>query len=454
MDKATAEGHASGSQMPSLLRQRMLNRAATFAEGVRPSTPPKPRRRSSLLSNFSDTQHSFRSSTDSLLQPGRSNDMDALTTSDQTSYWHSTPIVLAIVPAIAALKYENGGDVATDMILIALAGWFMLKCVVVPWEWYHDAQQRQYLADGEPAFNDTIHEEDEDGYESSEARPDSATSLPEEPKKADNAETPPLKDKTQAARAELRRAERMAFAACFLGPLLAAYLVHHVRSQLTRMRGKGIFNDLNLAIFILVAEMRPVSRLVRMQKERTLHLQRIVRADALERPQSAGADELAQRLAELEARFDGPMYNSNVDIMKVSAEVRQSMQHQLDALNRAVRKYEKRHMAQSIQIEARFQEIDVRLKDTLSLAAAAARTGQKPGIIAMTLSWTVSLLAYCLQVAWDIALYPYRTASALVAVVRSWVLKDGRQPRKRAKGPTNGYSPLPSTPRMQSKSGR
>jgi|TARA_R110002003_G_scaffold505_4_gene20139 hypothetical protein len=59
--------------------------------------------------------------------------MDKLTFSDQTSYWHSTPIVLAIVPAIAALKYDNGGEVATDMILIALAGWFMLKCVVVPW---------------------------------------------------------------------------------------------------------------------------------------------------------------------------------------------------------------------------------------------------------------------------------------------------------------------------------
>jgi hypothetical protein len=133
MDNAPAEHHASGSQIPSLLRQRMMNRAPTFAEGVRPSTPPRSRRRSSLLSNLSDTQQSFRSSTDSLLQPSRSSDMDKLTFSDQTSYWHSTPIVLAIVPAIAALKYDNGGEVATDMILIALAGWFMLKCVVVPW---------------------------------------------------------------------------------------------------------------------------------------------------------------------------------------------------------------------------------------------------------------------------------------------------------------------------------
>ncbi|KAF2024918.1 hypothetical protein EK21DRAFT_104347 [Setomelanomma holmii] len=447
MDDATAE-HTSSSQIPSLLRQRMMNRASNFAEGVRPSTPPKPRRRSSLLSNLSDTQYSFRSSSDSLLQPNRNNDMEKLTSADQTSYWHSSPIVLAIVPAIAALKYENGGEVATDVILIALAGWFMLK------EWYHDAQQRQYVEAGEPVFDDTIHEEDEDGFDSPVERPNAAKVLPDDTTKVGHTEAPPLENTAKAARDELRRVERMAFAACFLGPLLAAYIVHHVRSQLARMRGKGIFSDLNLAIFILVAEMRPISRLVRMRKDRTLHLQRVVRAETAERPQSAGAEEVAQRLAELEARFDGPMYNSNVDIMKVSADVRQSMQHQLDALNRAVRKYEKRHMAQSIQIEARFQEIDVRLKDTLSLAAAAARTGQKPGIIAMTLSWIAGLLSYVIQLVWDIALYPFRTVSSMIAVARSLVFKDGRQPRKRAKGPVNGYSPLPTTPRMQSKSSR
>jgi hypothetical protein len=141
-------------------------------------------------------------------------------------------------------------------------------------------------------------------------------------------------------------------------------------------------------------------------------------------------------------------------VTRITAEVRQSMQHQLDALNRAVRKYEKRHMAQSIQIEARFQEIDVRLKDTLSLAAAAARTGQKPGFVSMTLSWMTSFFAYWLQAVWDITMYPLRVASSAVEAVKSVLFKDERMARRRTKGQLNGHSSIPTTPRVQSRSGR
>lgn len=133
MDGAPAESHVTGSQIPSQLRQRMLSRAATFAEGAQPYTPALPRRRSSLFSNLSDAQHSFRSSTDSLLRPAKHNDMDKLASSDEPTFWHSSPIVFAILPAVAALTHQNGGAFATDILLILLAGWFMSKCVAVPW---------------------------------------------------------------------------------------------------------------------------------------------------------------------------------------------------------------------------------------------------------------------------------------------------------------------------------
>jgi hypothetical protein len=115
-------------------------------------------------------------------------------------------------------------------------------------------------------------------------------------------------------------------------------------------------------------------------------------------------------------------------------------------------------MAQSIQLEARFQEIDIRLKDTLSLAAAAARTGQKPGIITAMLGWIAGVFAYTLQMTWDISTYPFRVIASLVETVKSLFIKDGRTARRRTKGYSNGYSSgyssIPSTPRMQSKSGR
>jgi hypothetical protein len=434
----------------------MLNRASTMAEGARPSSPTLSRRRSSLFSNHSDVPYSLRSSADNLPRPGGHHAMAKLAASDDPSWWHSGPVLIAIVPAVAALTHPSGGTLATDIVLIVMSAWFMSKCVAVPWEWYHEARQRQYVGVEEPMYHDTIREEDEDSMTGSPERPSSATSNMEDSKSAGTTPMPRASDALINARAELRRTETMAFAACFLGPLLGAYLLHNIRSQFTHRTRDGIVTDLNLTIYLLGAEMRPLSRLMRMVNERTLHLQRIVKSEPRDFSRPGTAQDTAQRLADLESRFDSPISNSSsaVDISKISAEVRQTMQHQLDALNRAVRKYEKRHMAQSMQIEARFQEIDVRLKDTLSLAAAAARTGQKPGVVSSTLRWVVSIVNYGVHMGWDIAMYPFRTASSVVELVRSWIFEDARNRKKRAKGQVNGYSSMPMTPRMQSKSAR
>ena len=132
MDDAPYEGHAIHPQ----LRQRMLNRAATFAEGGRPSTPTSPpRRRSFLISDISDTRpdsrHSFRSSTDNLLRTSGNNDVDRHT-SDEPSQWIALPVVAAVVPAIIGLTVENGAEIATDLLILALAGWFLYWSVRVP----------------------------------------------------------------------------------------------------------------------------------------------------------------------------------------------------------------------------------------------------------------------------------------------------------------------------------
>jgi hypothetical protein len=450
MDSPTGDSHAA------ILRQRMLSRASTVAEGARPSSPTLSRRRSSLFSNHSDAQCSVRASADHLPRPGGHDAMATLAAADDPSWWHSGPVLIAIVPAVAALTHPSGGTLATDIVLIVMSAWFMSKCVAVPWEWYHEARQRRHVHAEGPMHDDTIREEDEDSMPGTPERPGTATSSTEDSKSARTLPMPRAGDALANARAELRRTEMMAFAACFLGPLLGAYLLHNIRSQFTHRTRDGIVTDLNLTIYLLGAEMRPLSRLMRMVNERTLHLQRLVHSEPRDFSRPGTAQDTAQRLADLESRFDSPMSNSSstVDISKISAEVRQTMQHQLDALNRAVRKYEKRHMAQSMQIEARFQEIDVRLNDTLSLAAAAARTGQKPGIISSTLSWVVGIVNYGVQFGWDVAMYPFRTASSVVELVRSWIFKDTRNGRRRAKGQVNSHSSISTTPRMQSKSGR
>jgi hypothetical protein len=431
----------------------MLNRAATFSEGAHQPIPPLPRRRNSTLSEYSDTRHSSRSSTDNLLRASGT-DMDPLTTSNEVSVWHSAPLAFAILPAVGGLFFQNGGSIVTDMLLLALASMFLNWCVRSPWDWYHAAQQVEYVDTEEALSDDTILEEDE---ESDETQDEDTRNSPR-PKSSDGPISPE-KGNTQTqtsakkdASRQLAREEVMALVACFVGPILGSYILHTIRSQLTRP-AEGLVSNYNLTIFIMAAELRPVSHLIKLKQERVLHLQRVVRYNSGGALGKADAQQIYQKLADFEARLAQPANNINVDTSKISATVRQTLQPQLDALNRAVRRYEKRQAAQSIQIEARFAEVDTRLKDALSLAAAAARTGQKPGIISVVLAWITNAVTYSLHTSWAVFMYPFRLTATMTAKASSLFFETEHQPRKRMKGQGASTSSL-STPRMQSRSGR
>ncbi|KAJ8106180.1 hypothetical protein OPT61_g9710 [Boeremia exigua] len=422
MEGASAEGPVSESQIPSQLRQRMLNRAATFAEGAQ-SSPTRPlRRRSSLLSELSDTRHSTRSSTEN-----RNTDAYVrATASEDGNNWLSSPVIFAIFPAFGGLLYQNGAAVLTDLFTLGLASWFLHWCCTFPWTWYHLAQQRQYIEPDEQ-FDDIIEEEDEVIVN----RPDDVPDLPEDdsrPKERDDVATA-TEAQLEASQA-LKTQERLAFAACFVGPLIGACLLHTIRGQLKVT--EGLVSDYNLTIFVMVAELRPIARLMKMQEEHMFHLQRIVKTDPQDLLNPNDAQAIALRLSELEGRLSGPMENNDLETSRVAAEVQQGLQKQLDAITRAIRRYEKRSASQTMQIEARFQEVDLRLRDALSLAAAAARTGQRPGIIASVFSWLINLVNNSLQIAWDVALYPFRTVLAVAVEVKSYFVKDEeRQSRRR-----------------------
>lgn len=128
-DGASVEAPSQSSQIHPMLRQRMLNRAATFSEGAQ-SAPAIPlRRRSSVLSDQST--HSFRSSTDNLLR-SKQNNMSTLNP-EEPDIWHSVPLVFAILPAAGGLLFKNGSSMVTDILLLALGSWFLNWCVRAPW---------------------------------------------------------------------------------------------------------------------------------------------------------------------------------------------------------------------------------------------------------------------------------------------------------------------------------
>ena len=328
-------------------------------------------------------------------------------------------------------------------------------CLTLRRDWYFSAQQIQYVEDDEEddPMKDSIPEEDEDTEEphNESGQTISKPASTEVPVKNEDNATTPAKARDAAGR-DLARDEILALIACFIGPVLGAYLLHAIRSQLTRP-AEGLVSNYNLTIFVMAAELRPVSHIIKLRQARIARLQRIVRADVTDRLARTDAQELLRRLGEIEARLAEPITSSDVETLKIGATVRQGLQPQLDALNRAVRRYEKRQAAQSIQMEARFGDMELRLKDALSLAAVAARNTERPGIVSLVFTWIIGVFSYCFQIVLAVTTYPFRVVASIAGEIKSWFIKTERQPRKRLKGHSNGHSSV-STPRLQSRSGR
>jgi hypothetical protein len=294
----------------------------------------------------------------------------------------------------------------TDVLMLGLGCLFLYWSVKWPWQWYLAAQAI------------TIAEENPDDYalydESSDEERDVLPAVQE------NAETPvgvaPRNKREQVKRdtavRSLQSDESMALFMCFVSPMAVAYLLHAIRPYLSRPSG-GIVSNSNLTLFVLAAEVRPLLHLSQLVEARTLRLQRIVTSfpNMDNDNKQEQIDALAQRLEEIEARpvptnspsFDKERKEQSDPSLEKS--VRQSLQPQLDALNRAVRGYEKRARTQAMVTEARLQDLEGRLRDALSLAAAASRSHQqKPGVVFLLLDRISSLfmapLEACARLLW------------------------------------------------------
>jgi hypothetical protein len=218
---------------------------------------------------------------------------------------------------------------------------------------------------------------------------------------------------------KLERTEIFALVACFLGPILGAYLLHQVRIKLLTRPAEGLVSNFNLTIFVMAAELRPVNHLIKMQTAQIVLLRRTVDRHTIYRPRPQGEFELARRLTAIEARLAEPVVNGDGVTPDLRATIQQTVQPQLDALNRAVRRYEQRHNIQARQTAARFADLETRLQDTLHLAAAAARTGQRPSIVTMAISRVVQLPIDAVHMGWGMLFYPWRTVISVYEVVRS-----------------------------------
>jgi hypothetical protein len=168
--------------------------------------------------------------------------------------------------------------------------------------------------------------------------------------------------------------------------------------------------------------------MIKLFQSRTLHLQRVVHANPHSPPRGSngpGLDEMLSRLRTLEARTSAEEAlqhkSSDNEVSKskqeasIAKDIRSSIQPELDALNRAVRRYEKKATLLQIQTESRFAALDARLEDAIALAAAAAKNSiEQKNIIMWTVESAVTLLLLPFQAIAHVLLLPLRTFLAIV----------------------------------------
>jgi hypothetical protein len=402
---------------PSHPSNRSMNHPDAF--------PRPPQRRSSLLSDYSldDARHSIRSSTDDLLLPKAQGVEHEI--SNEGSHWQSVPLAFALLPAIGGMLFKNGSAIITDIILLGLAAVFLNWSVRLPWDWYKSAQSvriRDGQRNSELADLEQSDEEDNEAVGSPASETGSTDGLPQPKvpkKKTDFGAT------RESAAGELQIHEVLALLSCFLGPLCGAYLLHTIRAQLSRP-SEGLVSNYNLTIFLMAAEVRPLSHLVKMVQSRTLHLQRLVNANPYQEDPDTKVQDINKRLDDLEARgivdtapsLPSEGQTSPKTTASVTTDVRRTLQPDLDALNRAVRRYEKRVTIQTMQTESRLQDLELRLADALSLAAAAAQSGQRnrPGMMSILADWMVAAIFLPLQAFWGIVSFPAKSIGRLVGI--------------------------------------
>ncbi|THC93868.1 hypothetical protein EYZ11_006650 [Aspergillus tanneri] len=307
------------------LRHRGPTRSATYAEG---STVPNQRRNSTLSDSVSEARNSIRSSTDDLFFPraAKQGDVDV---PNEESHWHSAPLGLALLPAIAGVFFKNGSAVVTDVTLLVLAAIFL------NWDWYRSAQ-----AVRQP---DRYYDASDNSPELDVDEPQSAPKPQGDSAAADSKLKPRTSDTACVAWKELQTHELAALVSCFVFPIIGTWLLHTIRSKLSRPSEGRIF-DLSKRLEELEAHISEAAA-ERLSLESLAH------------NQSAGT------------------YNDTQSfISQVTAEVRKGIQPEIDALTRAVRRYEKRTATTTYQTESKLQILETQVHQAISLAAAAQST--------------------------------------------------------------------------------
>ncbi|KAL2201559.1 hypothetical protein P885DRAFT_26177 [Corynascus similis CBS 632.67] len=384
---AVADSSSSASDSPKGLGRRsservntpIVRRTSTVSPVGAGMTPEqRVRRRSSTFSqySFTEAQQDFQ---EEILDPGPNPERAPRT-------WKSwLPIMFASIPPVAGLFFKNGAAFFSDLILLCLATIFLHWSITAPWRWYDTAQQVR--EDQQAALEESL---DIQATNASTKQSDSGSESSQEP-------PPPAEVRQERARqleaalSRLRVLEVVALGACFLAPAMATYLLYSVRYLLSRP-SEGVVSNFNVGIFLLAAEVTPLSHSIKLVLAHTLHLQRVVHSNPYRmvrmtpsryRALLARLDAVESRVAELAVREacegcdcgDARVQQARARQLRedVARDVRAAVGPEIDGVVRAVRRYEKKTSTLTSETDLRLADLRHRLDDVIALSAVVAR---------------------------------------------------------------------------------
>ncbi|RPA87361.1 hypothetical protein BJ508DRAFT_410869 [Ascobolus immersus RN42] len=284
-------------------------------------------------------------------------------TEDVDMVWYTLPLAFAILPAIAGMIFTKGNEFVTDTLLLGLAGLLLYWIIKFPWEWHQLS---------------CISLEDElEGSQTMDAA-------------------------QKKVRAELDYNRRMAMFFCFIGPIAGGIFLSKLRDQLSRP-SEGLISDFNITIFVLAAELRPLRHLIKHIRGKTINLQSNLRF-----PPS--------RMEGMQEQID----NLQMEFRNLAAlsEKISEREGDLDALHRAVRKYEKKEAIHSARTNNKLLELDAKVSDAMSLADMVASRSPNQSFIGYTADWVKYIV-----------LFPITTTTNVLGLITNMthiVLRSGR----------------------------
>ncbi len=175
-----------------------------------------------------------------------------------------------------------------------------------------------------------------------------------------------------------------------------------------------------------------MSHLIKMVQARTLYLQRTMAMNPHSQSSNVSPstlEDLQTRLTELETHVVDT--TSNGTALKspppdLTTQARKAIQPDLDALNRAVRRYEKRTTLLSLQTESRLQELEKRLGDAITLAAAAERWSQsnlqrRGSGIGLMVDWIATVAYLPFQIGWKLLSFPGSVIAGAITQTEGYI---------------------------------